>query len=316
MKKIISNISFALLPFLLWSQTKDMRDILEQLPIMIAVPSASEYLNAKQLKRLGTKTKQVMAKNGLGGAGGQQFILYPEFDLIDERTADLLTGPVTVVEAEITFTIQQLADGTIFNSEPITVTGNGRSRKYAMTNAINQIRPNNGVLKEFIANAKMRILDYYTEKCDAIINDASMQVNARHYEKAIGMLASIPSEAGCSARARELLLVAWQNYQDQNCSNWLLKAKAAEANNNYSEALHLLAKTDPLSSCANETEFLLKRIGKSVDARDRQLWEALQQRYSDQVALEEMRMEMMESVLTEYYKSQKTELHQLILIRD
>ena len=272
-------------------------------------------MTPQQLKRLGTKTKQVMAKNGLGGTGNQHFILYPEFDLLDMQSMDGLANNITVVEAEITFTIKQLDNNIIFNSEAITVTGDGNSKKQAITKAINQIKSNDRHLREFVEKSKVRLLGYYAEKCTSIINDATMLTETKQYLKAMSLLSSIPSEADCYDNAREKMLEVFLNYQDQNCSEWLLKAKSMEANNNYSGALSLLSKIDPLSSCGNEVSFLLKKIGKAVDQQDRRIWETLERRYSDQIALEEMRMEMTTTILTEYYQSKQSDHHQFILIR-
>jgi hypothetical protein len=301
-------------PIILSAQNKDTKSILRQLPLSIVVPQQSEYLNSQQMQRLGKKTKQVMAKNGLGGVGSQQFILYPEFDILQEQSMDGLINNITVVEAEITFTIMQLDNNVIFNSEAITVTGGGDSKKQAINKAINSINPKDDALETFIENTKTRINSYYSEKCGSIIKDANMLIEAKQYLKAIALLYSIPTVSDCHEKSRENLTDAFILYQEQNCSGWLLKAKAEEGKNNYNKALDYIAKIDPTSSCKNEASDMLKRIGKDVDEQDRKIWEAMERRYSDKVALEEMRIEMVQSVMTEYYKSQQSDFYQFILI--
>lgn len=312
-----STIAWVVLlaPLLLAGQDRSARNILEHLPISIAVPANSEYLDNQQLQRIGTKTKQVMAANGLGAEGSGLFVLYPTFDLLQVQSMDGLANNITVVEAEITFTIKQLDNGIVFNSGAITVTSNGNSKKDAVNHAINQIKPSDNALKDFITESKARLLDYYTKKCGTIINDAIMLTDAKQYAKAISLLSSIPSDMDCYENARQKILDAYLNYQEQYCHEWLNRAKAYEAANNYGEALNSLSKIDPLSSCGNELAAIMKRIGKNVDEQDRRLWEAMERRYSDRIALEEMRMEMTRDILTEYYRSQQSDTYQLIFIR-
>lgn len=286
------------------------------IPISIFVSKQQEDLNAKQAKRLGNKTKAIVNKNGLAATVGQQFILYPEFSVVEERTENMeTTGPITLLEAEISFTLQQLNNGIIFNATTISVIGEGTSRERAISKAIGRIKTSNPVLRAFLAESKNKIRNYYQDNCTQIINEANTAADLKQYRKAIGLLYAIPLGTTCHEKSRTLLSDIYFLYQNQHCQEWVMKAKALIAQNEYKKALAVLAQIDPASSCESKVNDMISKTAELVDAEDRKMWDALQERYHNKVALEEMRIETIGSILTAYHQSRQSDTQQFIVIK-
>ncbi|MEM6316698.1 MAG: hypothetical protein AAF960_03455 [Bacteroidota bacterium] len=155
---------------------------------------------------------------------------------------------------------------TIYSSE-LTVGQNIQMK----VDAIRQINPRSGNLRQFIEETKKRLMNYYDQQCTTLIEKAKALAQMKQFREAFALLANIPNDADCCCHhtARNTMIQAYELYQDQNCATWLQKAKALYANNQFAAALRTATRIDPRSSCAIETEDLIIRIGKEVDAKER-----------------------------------------------
>jgi len=316
MRKFILLIAICWLSKLQAQETAVNQPIFDKIALSVGVPH-DHNLTSKQIKRLGIKTKQLATRNGLSAMGNQQLILYPELDIMDPQKADLLEETLYVVEAEVTFSIQQLDNNYVFHSQSITVEGSGNSKEAAIYSAINDINPKSSSLRKFIAEGKKRITDYYNQQCTTLIEKAIALAEMKQFKQSLAILSSIPEDGDCCCHhtAREAARKVYFAYQDQNCAEWLQKAKTYYANNQFADAFRILGKIDPLSFCGNEVENLIAQIGKQVDAKERLQLELIQERYHDKVQMEVNRLEVIRDIMTIYYSNQPVDLQQFVIIK-
>ncbi len=313
MKFILIAIFYFSIIFTMSAQEEKSKAIFDRMALAIGVP-IDISLSDKQIKRLSIKTKQMATRNGISATGNQQLLLYPEFDILSVEEAEMLGDVLIVIQAEVTFNIKQLNNNYIFHSESIIVEGSGKSNESAIYNAINNIDPKNPELRKFIAEGKTRILNYYKKQCGELIRQAVALANVKQYKQAMALLTSIPFNVNCSNKAQEMIVNVFMEYQNQYCQKWLQKAKTYKANNQYADALLILAKIDPASDCVAEVEYLIEQIDNHVDAKERLQLELLQERYYNNLQIEETRLEIMRDVLTTYYQNQQPSLRQFILV--
>lgn len=317
MDKIMNKsivLFFSMLYFAAAAQDETTTDNFSDIALAVMVPSHMENLSSSQLKKLGIKTKQIATRHGLSAMGSQQFVLYPEFDILEFEEADLMET-MTVVEAEVTFNIMQADNQLIFHTASITVQGSGSSKKSAINNAIRKINSKSKPLKDFIIEGKQKLRNYYDKQCHSLIEKAVLLAEMQSYEESLSILFSIPDGVCCSYKARETANNVFRAYQNQNCRIWLQKSKAFTANNQYAEALEILSRIDPSSDCAEESIYLLEQLDEMVEVKEREMLDLLQERYHNSLLMETNRMQLMRDVLVTYYENQQPELNQFILIR-
>jgi len=286
-----------------------------EIPLSVLVPASHSVLNSQQLKQLGKKTKRMVTRNGLAATGSQQFAIIADLEVNKEREAELLTSSVTVVEIEVQLEIKQLDSRLVFNTTALTASGEGSSKKEAISSAISNLKTNSNDLKVFFADSQTKMLAYYNDNCQHLIQEAQTHENTKAYRKAMSLLYSIPKGTTCFEEANEQIANIFFLYQNHECQNWLNKAQTLLSGNHYAAALATLAQIDPTSSCEAELKLMIKKTAKKVDAEERRNWDALQERYHNEVALEELRIELMAEVMKEYYQHQAADVQQFIVIR-
>lgn len=292
---IISSIA------MLFSLMVSAQGAMDQLPISVIPSKNNSDLSTKQQQLLLNKTKQMVTSNGLSAEGSQQFAIYPEFAILDEENIEMLTT-ITKIEGEVTFTVIQRDNNIVFNSAVVAVKGHAEKRSQAITNAIRSLRPRELPFVNFMKETKEEIAEYYNKQCPTLVEDASRLSKMQQYEEALGILFSIPPTVDCHLTARKRANQVYFSWQEQECSEWVLKGRALMENNKYAAALRILGQVDPKSICFSEASGLLTQIGEKVDVKDELIWNTMEQRYQNGLTLEARRLKVMRDIAVAYYQ--------------
>ncbi|PHR72550.1 MAG: hypothetical protein COA67_04700 [Lutibacter sp.] len=280
---------------------------LNNISLSVVLPDNSEYLQSKSLSKIETKIQHIVSKHGISGKGyTNEFLIYPKFEIYDESIVEGMRN-IVVVEVEISFFIQQYSTKKIFSTFSKSLKGSGFTKEKAIVNAISKISTTDSRLKEFIDTGKQKILAYYENNCQQIINDSDSFIKMKKYQEAIAILSSIPKEAkNCYNSIQQKSIEAYNEYQKQLCSQNIIKAKSEIANNNFSSALHILGYIDPSSICSREAEMLINKTALKVDQKEQKEWNLMKQRYNDKMNMEKYRLNITKEIAKAYYNSKPT----------
>lgn len=305
MKKII--LLLILMPFILKSQeSADLNSI----AIYVNVPKSLDGLNENQLLKIRSRVESILSSNGISGEGySNSFAITPNFLIYEEKKVEGLQN-LTVIDAEVDLHIKNMINGVIYSSYSIRVTGSGKSKDQAITNAVRNIPLKNKDISEFIGKAKQEIILYYQSKCDEILMKADSYLKNNQYNTAIAVLMQIPAEAGdCYNQSITKANEIYGTMKNNICQQKIIQAKAYQAANKFNEALNVLSQIDPTSNCFSEVPSLLNSLETQVDKKELETFQRNQALYKDQLELKKLQLKTMKELALAEYNSRPKEIH-------
>ncbi|MBR1706084.1 MAG: hypothetical protein IJ721_04760 [Bacteroidales bacterium] len=176
-----------------------------------------------------------------------------------------------------------------------------RSEEKVLLQAVRSIKPANRQIRQFVETGRKKIVDYYEQECDVILERARLLAAGRQYGKAFFELSSIPAEA--SSAYRKMVPVAldiFASYVDYEGEKNLAKARSAwMAEQNASgagKAGQYLERIYPDAACYPAAESLYREIKAKV----REDWAFEMKQYDDSVSLESQRIDAMRQIGVAY----------------
>lgn len=299
MKQILILLFF--MPFLsravAYGQDGEDHSGLSTISLAVVMPSEIKDLTDAQLSILEDRIKNIVSMNGLSAEGGLDgFLIYPKFDINSKKTVSLTLGNMTVVQCTLSLFVRQYIPNStsniVFSSYTRNIAGNGETESEAISNALTQVRPEDEAFQTFLAKARTRILTYYVQNCDRIMNEAQHAADLQNYDKAFALLLSIPKEATqCYNQVQQESIAIYLKKQRQDCNRYIVEAKTFAAAHNYDSALAILRKVDPEGVCKDDLAALLTDIVSRVDENEKKNWDLLIQQIHDSVELQKARIE-------------------------
>ena len=292
-----------------FTKAQNTDEEVNSISLSVILPDNPENFSRKSISKIESKIQHVVTKYGISGSGySNEFLIYPKAEIFDESVIEGMRNLV-VVEMEFNLFIQQYSTSKVFSSYSRTIKGSGFNKEKAVIDAISNINTNDKNLEEFILEGKQKILAYYENNCDQIVQNSDYLMKTQKFAEAIAVLSSVPKEAKvCYASVQDKSIEAFNAYQKQTCETNLLSAKTAISNNNYSEALRFLSYIDVSSPCLKETESLIKEVSVKVDQQDKRDWDFLMKRYNDRQNPEKYRLDTIKEIAKAYYKSKPTSI--------
>lgn len=246
-----------------------------KIKLTIMVPD--EGLNIAEAKELESKMIQMVTANGIGGLGGDpRYVLAPEVNIQKKEVTS--TAPVRhLITYDITFYVADIVLGTVFSSSNYKVTGVGDSETLAFLAAFKELNPSDAKFQQMLQTAQEKIVSYYQEHGDEIIQQARMLAAQQKYAQSMALLGAIPTEVGSLyEEAIKQMNEILPKYLESECNIALSQFKAAlgsQQNGVNKEAMAYYAMIPANSSCIKEANELLKAYKAQLSAEDARQWE-------------------------------------------
>lgn len=234
----------------------------DELSISVVVPIQMDGLSNSQLSKLESKILRMVSNYGIAGEGfTDKFIIYPKYEIYDHKIVEGLQN-VHVIDVELNLIVKEVRTGKVYSVYNKEITGDGYSKKEAITQSISQIKTRGEDIKEFLQNARTKILEYYRSNCDRLYNEANTMVKQKRYNEAIALLYPVPKEVGgeCYEKIQRKLDEAYDGYLNKTCEKNLVRAKAEISKNNNETALEILGSIETESNCHSSAQQLKARI--------------------------------------------------------
>ena len=274
--------------------------------LSVIVPEQQDPLPAGAESYLVNKLTQVAINNGI--AAGRDFGRFFIAANIGMATKDILPGPPTQISQnmEITLYIADYFDQKIYSSTTIKATGVGTNETKSFINALQNMPVKSQQLNLFVTEGKDKILAYYRQQGDLIIQQAKTLAAQRKYEEAFFLLTAIPDAVrDVYERAMDATLEIYQSYVDYLCEVNLAKARAAWAAHQNSEGAEaagvFLSQIYPDAKCHAEAMELYTEIRDKVLAD----WQFEMKKWQDGIDLESQRIEAMRQIGVAYGNGQQ-----------
>lgn len=276
------------------------------IPLMVVIPTQVEEIPQGAVSALQNKMNQVITASSIGS-----FNQYAQFCLlvnVDKESNNIVAGapPMFAQTLNFTFNIVDQFNMNILETTSVTAKGVGTNQTKAYIQAIKQLNVQSPMLKNFIAQGREKIVEYYIANCDKIIAKANSLAGMKQFEEALFQLTQIPDVCGdCYTKALRASGVIFQQYVDDLCVRNLAMAKSVWAANQNAEgataAGEYLQNIYPDAECYGDAQLLHKEI-KSKVAAD---WKFEMKIYQDGVNLETQRIKAIRDIGVAFGRGQK-----------
>lgn len=262
-------------------------------------PQVESYLN-NRLQNL------TLNNGGTSAIENDQFAIALTYDILDKQ---IIGGvPIKVVyNLNVSLFIVDLKNKKMYSSFNTELKGVGDNETKALVNCFKVISLKNTQIKDFIEVGKKKILDYYDNNYQKIIAKAKTDAAMKNFDAAIYSLLCIPECSKGFEIALHHLPGIYQQFVNQHCDENLAQARAAWYSSPNSEGASVagvyLSEIYPDAACYKEALELYKEIKRQMDEE----WKFMMKQYSDAIAIERQRMDMMRDIAIAYAKNQPKE---------
>ena len=188
----------------------------------VYIPEQSETIPQSCMDYLSNSLTTAITTDGLAAQSEYltPFLLVPKVNIATKNTL-ATTQQQVVLTLDVNLQVVDNTNGTVFASTIINLKGVGTNEIKAYNAAFRSINKSNAKIREFVSNAKAKIIAYYEKEGDNIIQKALHLAEQHKYEEAFYLLSTMPSQYSQYDHAVSASMEVWGDYQDISGSkNW------------------------------------------------------------------------------------------------
>lgn len=290
------------------SQNAANSDANSQIEITPYIPDQVEGLPDTARNNLENKLSQIITSNGFGVSSENSRFIITANVVILSKDITPTAPPMQAYTLGINLYIGDGIEGIKFSSCAVTLKGVGENETKAYMSALKNLKVDDPKFQEFITKAEVKIVDYYSRKCDFILKDAKAKANQGQYEEALYKLSAIPDGCKtCYDKSLPVSKVIYKQYIDNDCKIKLANAKniwnSSQDEAGAYEAGEYLTEINPNAACYNEAKAFTDKIGAKILTDNNKAWNFRMKVYQDEVAAERASVKAAQDIALAYAKS-------------
>jgi hypothetical protein len=213
------------------------------------------------------KVEQIIGRNNAGATSVYNaFIIQPGLDVQETKSTEGLVRNVTLVTGELTLTVKNLYDESVYGTLVVNLEGDATgSQEAALKALLKNIKITNPAFTRFIRTTREKIMDHYMENCQTIMTKAQTMISTDKIEDAMGYLGSVPEVVPCYEDISSLMTLAYSHAKTLACDQKVLMARSKYVMGDYEAALELLAEVPSSSTCREDAKALTDSIAKYIN---------------------------------------------------
>ena len=195
----------------------------------IMVPKVSETFPEAAAQALSARMIQITAANGIAGYGGDpSFVFAALVNPVKEGVTNTIPKK-NYINYVVSFYVCNTHSGDVFGMLEEEIMGVGASSQEAAINAMGLVS-NNEKLASFLKESSAKIVDWFESHTNTYISQVENYLRIGAYDKAYGMLVSVPEEAEtCYAFAQKNIDSVHELYLTQLSNSYLRSMQDAIA---------------------------------------------------------------------------------------
>jgi hypothetical protein len=274
------------------------------LPLSVYVPY-SNVISESDRDLLESKLLNSITSIGYSSQGNQeQFVCYAKVVLIESQKIEGGMKTILQNKYEFNFYIKDLKTNTVFSSISKNIIGSGYSLELCAKNAISTIKTADNIFLNFITTGINRIVDFYSQNCDNIINEALNLAESNRFEEALYKLTSVPRTSDtCYQKILRQTNFITKKFVIVNCKQQLAQANSYITNNDISRGMKILAGVAGISQCEKEWIKLRNRAESLMNEQQKNSWKYLFQQQKNDLELSKARAEYAKDIAVAYYSN-------------
>ena len=235
-----------------------------------AVIDLSAYIDQETAAQLGdtpaaalkNKISKIITRNGMADAAGL-FVVTPTLTITDDGAVDTGMTTLHVLRADLTLSVKNLFEDTVFGSQTISLQANGKSMEACMRSLINDAR-----FAKLIGDVQQGIADYYTRQMPKILAKVNSLVAREEYEDAMAALAVIPESVDEYEAVEELKVQVYDKLLAGEVTRAVAQADILVRQGDIDGALELCRACNPVSPNYGEVIRFLNRLDAQAAAAE------------------------------------------------
>ena len=245
--------------------------------VSIHATVVDDAIPAEAAKNILTKMQRMLTSCNIIDNGADRFVLTVRVNITSKDVAP--TTPARISEKmEITFLVGDIVDNKLYESFTMESSGIGITEAKAFISAFQRINVNNQEIKAMLERARAKIVDYYVNHCDDILEKANTLSSQQKYDEAMFYLMGIPDV--CSDCYKRCHSIAASIYDQKLTADgkvllnkarneWLAGQDYAAAN----RVADILVQINPQSSVYAEAMKLQNNISAKLQADEQCAWQ-------------------------------------------
>ena len=240
-----------------------------------AVIDLSAYIDDETAAQLGdnnaaalkNKISKIITRNGMADAAGL-FVVTPTLTITDDGAVDTGMTTLHVLRADLTLSVKNLFEDTVFGSQTISLQANGKSIEACMRSLINKVNVNDARFAKLIGDVQQGIADYYTRQMPKILAKVNSLVAREEYEDAMAALAVIPESVDEYEAVEELKVQVYDKLLAGEVTRAVAQADILVRQGDIDGALELCRACKPVSPNYGEVIRFLNRLDAQAAAAE------------------------------------------------
>lgn len=254
--------------------------------------------------KLANKISQIINYNNYLLSNDSDFIINVKVNLIDSKIVESGLENSYIVKGGILLEIEQKDQFNSFSSLSKQLVGVGKSEEQAINNLISNIKHNDNYFKSYLNSSNEKIINYYNNNCNSIIDKALNLSKTGNYEESLFRLMTIPEVAtSCYNSAQIKSLEIFKSFKEKSCQSNILEAKSLIAKEDYTNALNILNFIDPSTTCFKQAEALINKIENYIADEKKKDWELKIKSINNKHQLDLDRVRAIKDIAVSYYNS-------------
>ena len=225
-----------------------------------AVIDLSAYIDDETAAQLGDS-------NGMADAAGL-FVVTPTLTITDDGAVDTGMTTLHVLRADLTLSVKNLFEDTVFGSQTISLQANGKSIEACMRSLINKVNVNDARFAKLIGDVQQGIADYYTRQMPKILAKVNSLVAREEYEDAMAALAVIPESVDEYEAVEDLKVQVYDKLLAGEVTRAVAQADILVRQGDIDGALELCRACNPVSPNYGEVIRFLNRLDAQAAAAE------------------------------------------------
>ena len=181
------------------------------------------------------------------------FAIRPEIIMTEDRTVNAGIGLMYIKEAELTLSAISRADGSIFNSIVVNLSGDGSSKTEAERRLLESFNPRAARFAQFIRSSQEKIENHFENITGPMCKQAEALAARGQYDDAVMLLSLIPSSTSAYDTVADLIAKFYAAKIESDAERIIDKARLLREQGKEMEAMELLLTVDPLSKAYKTT---------------------------------------------------------------
>lgn len=169
---------------------------------------------------------------------------------------------------DLTLSVKNLFEDTVFGSQTISLQANGKSIEACMRSLINKVNVNDARFAKLIGDVQQGIADYYTRQMPKILAKVNSLVAREEYEDAMAALAVIPESVDEYEAVEDLKVQVYDKLLAGEVTRAVAQADILVRQGDIDGALELCRACNPVSPNYGEVIRFLNRLDAQAAAAE------------------------------------------------